>query len=73
MTHRKNNYLYNDVYLESQLFSIDKENAGFELSRLVEQDEKGWHLDFSQIENAYRSGIKVHLLCNPHNPLGRLY
>ncbi len=38
-----------------------------------EHDEKGWHLDFSQIENAYRSGIKVHLLCNPHNPLGRLY
>jgi cystathionine beta-lyase len=32
-----------------------------------------WHLDWAGIENAYASGIKVHLICNPHNPLGRIY
>lgn len=32
-----------------------------------------WHLDWSGIEAAYKSGIKVHLICNPHNPLGRVY
>lgn len=32
-----------------------------------------WHLDWSGIEAAYASGIKVHLICNPHNPLGRVY
>lgn len=32
-----------------------------------------WHLDWDGIEEAYRSGIKVHLICNPHNPLGRVY
>lgn len=32
-----------------------------------------WHLDWIGIEAAYKSGIKVHLICNPHNPLGRVY
>ncbi len=32
-----------------------------------------WQLDWAGIENAYASGIKVHLICNPHNPLGRVY
>lgn len=32
-----------------------------------------WHLDWEGIEKAYQSGIKVHLICNPHNPLGRVY
>ena len=32
-----------------------------------------WILDWDAIERAYASGIAVHLLCNPHNPLGRVY
>jgi cystathionine beta-lyase len=32
-----------------------------------------WLLDWQGIEAAYKSGIKVHLICNPHNPLGRVY
>ena len=32
-----------------------------------------WILDWDGIEKAYASGIKVHLLCSPHNPLGRIY
>jgi cysteine-S-conjugate beta-lyase len=32
-----------------------------------------WLLDWDGIEAAYKSGIKVHLICNPHNPLGRVY
>jgi cystathionine beta-lyase len=32
-----------------------------------------WNLDWPGIEAAYKSGIKVHLICNPHNPLGRVY
>jgi cystathionine beta-lyase len=27
-----------------------------------------WLLDWAGIEAAYASGIKVHLICNPHNP-----
>jgi len=32
-----------------------------------------WSIDWEGIEKAYRSGIKIHLLCSPHNPIGRVY
>jgi len=38
-----------------------------------EIDGLHWHLDWEGIEKAYKSGIKVHLISNPHNPLGRVY
>ena len=37
------------------------------------EDSSSWELDWDGIERAYKSGIKVHLICNPHNPLGRIY
>lgn len=40
------------------------------------QDSKNeliWHVDFANIEKAYADGVKVHALCHPHNPLGRIY
>jgi len=36
-------------------------------------DGTGWVHDWAGIEKAYQSGIKVHLLCSPHNPLGKVY
>lgn len=38
----------------------------------VEQGS-GWFIDFDALEDAYKNGAKVHLLCNPHNPLGRVF
>ena len=32
-----------------------------------------WSIDWNGIEAAYSSGIKIHLLCSPHNPIGRVY
>jgi len=32
-----------------------------------------WSIDWEGIEKAYSSGIKIHLLCSPHNPNGRVY
>ena len=32
-----------------------------------------WSIDWQGIEEAYSSGIKIHLLCSPHNPNGRIY
>jgi cystathionine beta-lyase len=37
------------------------------------QKEQNWSLDFNEIEKAYAAGIKVHAICHPHNPLGRIY
>ena len=32
-----------------------------------------WVINWDSIEKAYASGIKVHLLCSPHNPLGFIH
>jgi len=32
-----------------------------------------WVINWDGIEKAYASGLKVHILCSPHNPLGRMY
>ena len=32
-----------------------------------------WQINWDGIEKAYASGLKVHILCSPHNPLGRIY
>ncbi len=32
-----------------------------------------WTLDLAAIEEAYKGGVKVHLLCSPHNPIGYVY
>ena len=36
---------------------------------------EGMHftLDMARIEAVYKSGVKAHLLCNPHNPVGTVY
>jgi len=35
--------------------------------------EKSYHLDFDAIERGYASGVKIHFLCHPHNPLGLIF
>lgn len=59
--------IYHNFYTwikETQLTKVDVP--------FVETDS-GWTLDMAAVETEYRTGIKVHLLCNPHNPLGRVY
>jgi cystathionine beta-lyase len=43
------------------------------LERIGNEDSNPWEVNWEGIEQAYASGIKVHLLCSPHNPLGRVY
>jgi len=33
----------------------------------------GWELDLAGIEAAFRGGARAYLLCNPHNPTGRVW
>ncbi len=33
----------------------------------------GYELDFATLEQAFTSGARVYLLCNPHNPTGRVF
>lgn len=32
-----------------------------------------WAVDFDGIRNAFRAGARLLILCNPHNPIGKIY
>ena len=43
------------------------------ISDLVNEDNK-YHFDYSDIENKIiENNVKIYLLCNPHNPVGRAW
>jgi cystathionine beta-lyase len=35
--------------------------------------EPNWHLDLVALEEAFKNGAKIYLLCSPHNPLGKVF
>lgn len=37
------------------------------------ENQLTYSLDFEKIEEGYASGVKVHILCNPHNPVGAVF
>lgn len=37
------------------------------------EEGMNYRMDFSALERAYQAGAKVHILCNPHNPVGILF
>jgi cystathionine beta-lyase len=41
--------------------------------RTGDESKNPWQINWEGIEKAYQSGLKIHLLCSPHNPLGRIY
>lgn len=43
------------------------------LTRDLDADEKGWRLDLSALEQAFAAEPAVYVLCNPHNPVGRVH
>ena len=63
--------VYHNFYTwinETKLTLVD---APFE--RTGDEATNPWVINWDSIEKAYSSGIKVHLLCSPHNPLGFIY
>lgn len=41
--------------------------------RTGDESANPWQINWDGIEKAYAAGLRVHLLCSPHNPLGRIY
>lgn len=41
-------------------------------SSLIET-ENGFEMDFDDLEQKFASGVKAMILCNPHNPVGRIW
>ncbi len=40
---------------------------------LRREPDGGWRLDLDALETAFRAGPAAYLLCNPHNPVGRVH
>ncbi|MBQ2756842.1 MAG: pyridoxal phosphate-dependent aminotransferase [Oscillospiraceae bacterium] len=35
--------------------------------------ENGWQIDFNLLEEIFKKGVKIFMLCSPHNPVGRVW
>ena len=63
--------VYHNFYTWIDETKLNKVDVPFE--RKGDESHNPWEINWDGIEKAYASGIKVHLLCSPHNPLGRIY
>jgi len=39
----------------------------------LSEDNSSYKLDLAAIEKEYQNGVKVHILCHPHNPVGVIF
>lgn len=37
------------------------------------RDGQGWQMDFDDLEAKFAAGVKMMILCSPHNPVGRVW
>ena len=37
------------------------------------ETEEGWRMDFEDMERKFSEGVKLMILCSPHNPIGRVW
>ena len=63
--------VYHNFYTWISETKLEVVDVPFE--RIGDENLNPWVINWQGIESAYASGIKVHLLCSPHNPLGFIY
>lgn len=51
-------------------FGIVEEAGATQVDVPLVEADGAWSLDLDGIEAAFRDGVRVYLLCNPHNPIG---
>jgi cystathionine beta-lyase len=68
-----NSPVYHNFYNWINETQLEKVDVPFVNTGSDSDEINPWTIDLDEVEKAYASGIKVHLLCSPHNPLGRVY
>ena len=68
-----NSPVYQNFYNWLVETCMEKVDVPFTRTGSDEGSNNPWELNWPEIESAYASGIKVHMICSPHNPLGRIY
>lgn len=64
--------VYQNFYTWIRETKVEMVDVPF-IKNSAESDGTGWSHDWDGIEKAYHNGLKVHLLCSPHNPMGKVY
>lgn len=54
-------------------FSSIEENGRVVVNNRLKQENGRYEMDFEDLEAKLGSGVKIMLLCNPHNPVGRVW
>jgi len=52
--------------------AVTNHNRKLVYNQLMEQDGR-YGIDFDQLEEQFRDGVKMFFLCHPHNPVGRVW
>ncbi|MDR3559948.1 MAG: PatB family C-S lyase [Negativicutes bacterium] len=56
-----------------RFFSAVQQNRRQLVTNPLRQDGQGYHIDFEHFEQAMADGVKLVVLCSPHNPVGRVW
>jgi cystathionine beta-lyase len=54
-------------------FSAIEDNGRIIVNNQLRQENGRYEMDFEDLEAKLASGVKLMLLCNPHNPIGRVW
>lgn len=68
-----NSPVYQNFYNWIDETHLEKIDLPFTRTGSQEGLNNPWQLDLDAMEKIYADGLKVHLLCSPHNPLGRIF
>ena len=60
--------VYGPFYRAVQLFERELVK-----SPLMKDEAMGWKMDFEDLEAHFSRGVKMMILCSPHNPVGRVW
>jgi len=54
-------------------FALTEGNKRVLSSNHLINDNEHYSLDLEDLENKFKEGAKMYILCNPHNPVGKIY
>src|SRR5699024_12454978 len=66
-----------DILIQTPVYTsfynlIKNNNRNVIEQELIKKDNK-YEIDFEDLEEKIKSGVKVFILCSPHNPVGRVW
>jgi cysteine-S-conjugate beta-lyase len=70
---RKNDKILVHTPVYNQFFEIIKANGRELITNDLKLQAGKYVIDFDEMEKTFKTGIKMFVLCSPHNPVGRVW